>query len=271
MAAVFDDTVPAIASRSLLARSGLSVGATMVISIRNVKIPIRIVEFVDYMPTLDPDENGFLVTDLTAVRDFVDQKGADAFSELEAIIQIDPASYSDVLPDVRRILRNARFMDRRELEQDAVVDPLVAAGWRGIAAIAAAITIVAGFIGYSAAQAAHARRTNDESAFILTLGLTRGHFLRMLIIEHLAVGALGVGLGVVGGFALSRIVVSAVAHTESGSALLPPFQLATSWLAFGLVIAALTTTFVVALAFRARKNAGPAQGAISRIGIREVR
>jgi ABC-type lipoprotein release transport system permease subunit len=271
MAAVGDGPIPAIASKSFLATSGLAVGATMVATIEDVKVPLRIVDSVSLMPTLDPKGGGFIVADLMAVRDFVDQKGAYALAELEALIQLSPFSYPSALPDIRLIFRNSTFLDRRELEQEAIVDPLVAAGWRGIAALAAAISVIAGFIGYSAAQAAHARRTSDESAFILTLGLTRGQFLRMLMVEHLAVGGLGIALGVVSGFALSRIVVDAVAHTERGTSLLPPFQLATSWLAFGLVVAALAVTLVVTLALRARKNAGPAHGAIARIGIREVR
>ncbi|MCH7739496.1 MAG: FtsX-like permease family protein [Chloroflexi bacterium] len=271
MAAVGDGPIPAIASKSFLAASGLAVGATMVATLGEVKVPLRIVDTVNFMPTLDPGEGGFIVADLVAVRDFVDQKGAFALSELEALIQLSPFSNRSALPEIRLLLRNAKFLDRRELEQEAFVDPLVAAGWRGIAALAAAITIIAGFIGYSAAQAAHARRTSDESAFILTLGLTRGQFLRMLMVEHLAIGGLGIALGVVSGLTLSRIVVDSVAHTERGTALLPPFQLATSWLAFGLVVAALAATFVAVLALRARKNAGPAHGAIARIGIREVR
>ncbi|MCH8221920.1 MAG: FtsX-like permease family protein [Chloroflexi bacterium] len=271
MAAVGDGPIPAIASKSFLATSGLAVGATMVASIADVKVPLRIVDSVTLMPTLDPKDGGFIVADLKAVRDFVDQKGAYAVSELETLIQLDPNFYPGALSEIRLMFRNSTFLDRRELQQEAVVDPLVAAGWRGIAALAAAITVIAGFIGYSAAQAAHARRTSDESAFILALGLTRGHLLRMLMVEHLVIGGLGVALGVVSGFALSRIVVESVAHTERGASLLPPFQLATSWLAFGLVVTALSITFAVAMALRVRKNAGPAHGAIARIGIREVR
>jgi predicted lysophospholipase L1 biosynthesis ABC-type transport system permease subunit len=150
------------------------------------------------------------------------------------------------------------------------VDPLVAAGWKGVALLAAVITVLAAFIGYAGAQAAHARRTGAESVFILALGLSRGHFLRMLIVEHLTIGIAGIALGIFGGSLLTTVVVDAVSHTERGGLPLPPIQLVTSWTAFAVVVGGLATTFIFSIAMRAKSQIGPAHGAIVRIGIRET-
>jgi len=260
--------LPAIVSDSFLANSGLKIGDTYIGGFASIRVPMIVAGSASYLSTLNPLRQGFVVTDIQGIRNYADQKGAYSLEEAEAIIQLNPNNSSTAIPQLRRLFRNANFVQRSELRASAVVDPLVAAGWKGVALLAAVITVLAAFIGYAGAQAAHARRTGAESAFILVLGLSRGHFLRMLIVEHLTIGIGGVVLGIFGGTLLTTVVVDAVSHTESGGLPLPPIQLVTSWTAFAVVVGELAATFVFSIAMRARSQAGPAHGAIARIGIR---
>ena len=53
--------------------------------------------------------------------------------------------------------------------------------------------------------------------------------MRSALIEHGIVAVIGVIVGVASGLVASRVAVGAIAHSETGRALLPPFILQTSW------------------------------------------
>ncbi len=266
----YSGPLPTIVSNSFLSETGLKIGDQYVGGFSSIQVPFFIAGTASFISTLNPLEQGFVVTDIQGVRNYADQKGAYSLKETEAIIQLNLNRISNAIPQLRRLFRNAQFIQRAELRSSAVVDPLVAAGWKGVALLAAVITVLAAFIGYAGAQAAHARRTGSESGFILALGLSRGHFLRMLIVEHLTIAIGGVVLGIFGGTVLSSVVVHAVSHTEEGGLPLPPIQLITSWTAFAVVVGGVAATFVFSIVMRARSQTGPAHGAIARIGIRET-
>jgi ABC-type antimicrobial peptide transport system permease subunit len=53
--------------------------------------------------------------------------------------------------------------------------------------------------------------------------------MRSALIEHGIVAVVGIAVGVATGLVGSRIAVGAIAYSESGRELLPPFILQTSW------------------------------------------
>ena len=75
---------------------------------------------------------------------------------------------------------------------------------------------------------------------------------RLLAAEHLAVVAIGLALGTAAGFAMSGIMVSALAVTENGSPVVPPFILTTDWTFMAPIYVTLVATFVAALLWLSR-------------------
>ncbi|MEE8486738.1 MAG: FtsX-like permease family protein, partial [Gemmatimonadota bacterium] len=65
--------------------------------------------------------------------------------------------------------------------------------------------------------------------YLRAMGLSRPGFMRSALIEHGIVAVIGVVVGVASGLVASRIAVGAIAHSETGRALLPPFILQTNW------------------------------------------
>ena len=59
--------VPVVASASFMRRTGTAVGNSLIVNIFGRLIPVRIMDSVDYFPTLDPAGNGFLVSDLDSL------------------------------------------------------------------------------------------------------------------------------------------------------------------------------------------------------------
>ena len=91
--------------------------------------------------------------------------------------------------------------------------------------------------------------------FLQALGLRRSQMTRLIGAEHLVIVAIGLALGTAAGFAMSNIMVSALAVTETGQPVVPPFILTTDWAFMAPIYAALIATFVGALAWLSRSVA----------------
>jgi len=239
--------LPVVASSGFLSATGLREGDAFVASLAASLTPLQVVATADYFPTLFPSDGGFLLGDLDGVTDYLDQRGSEGGSPGEVFVKLDPVLYDQAAQEIRDEFRLARFEDRRELEAGSLIDPLTAAGWRGVGVVALAITVAVAVFGYLTYLRAYARRTRVESAFLRALGLSRLHYAGVMLVEHLLVGAVGSGLGVASGLWVSRIAVASMAHTEKGGELVPPLILQTEWTPVALMFAALAAAGAVAL------------------------
>ncbi|MBM3956840.1 MAG: ABC transporter permease, partial [Gemmatimonadetes bacterium] len=202
----------------------------------------------DYFPTLFPSGGGFLIADLHALADYLDQRGSESGAYTEMFVRLDPALHAQAAQEIAGMFKLGRFEDREQLRGGALVDPLTAAGWRGVGVVALAVAVTSAVLGYLTYLRAYARRTRVESAFVRALGLSGSHYAGMLLVEHLLIGLFGVGLGVLSGLWVSRIAVASIAHTETGGELVPPFVLQTDWTPVVLMLGALAVTGAAALA-----------------------
>ena len=83
--------------------------------------------------------------------------------------------------------------------------------------------------------------------FLGSLGLSRLQMTGLLALEHLTIAIIGVGLGTWAGFQMSTLMVSAVAVTETGARVVPPFILTTDWSYMLPIYGALAAIFAVSL------------------------
>ena len=59
--------VPVVASASFARRTGTAAGDSIIVNVFSRLIPVRIMDTVDYFPTMNPAGNGFLISDLEAI------------------------------------------------------------------------------------------------------------------------------------------------------------------------------------------------------------
>ena len=126
------------------------------------------------------------------------------------------------------------------------LDPLVSAGWRAAVIVSVAVIVFTASLGYVTYLLAFAGRSRREMAALRSVGVSARQMLGLLALEHLLIVGIGLGLGTWAGFQMSRLMVSAVAVTEDGSPVLPPFVLVTDWAVLGPLYAALCCFFVAA-------------------------
>ncbi len=240
--------IPALASRNFSARTQSPLHEPIVIEVDGQIAPVQVVGTVEMFPTMHPNISPYLIVDVGALYDFMSIRLPEPFDPNEAIISAVPGREAEAKEAARQVFIIANIVDRTDLLEKSLIDPLVVAGWRGMGYVAIVIALVAVTLGYVTYITAHQNRTRHESGFILALGFTRRSFLLLTVMEHATVAVLGLALGLASGVVVSTITVSSIAHTESGRALVPPFILQTNWTAAAVVVAVVAVTTTVAIA-----------------------
>lgn len=223
------DPVPVVVSENFLALTGTTIGESMVVQISGGFIPVIPVGSAELFPTLNPDRRPFMVLDVETLLAFVELRGLVDISANEVFLDIDPVDHTRITAEIRRLFRGGSLLDREARVEDSVIDPLTVAGWRGMGIVSLIIGGIALVLGYVTYLVAHSNRTVHDSAYLRAMGLARSGFMRSALIEHGIVALIGIIVGVAAGLVASRLAVGAIAYSETGRALLPPFILQTSW------------------------------------------
>ena len=256
--------VPVVASSSFTRRTGTVVGNALIVNVFGRLIPVRIVDTVDYFPTMDPAGNGFLIADLDSfLRHLNILTPIGSIRPNELILKEAPGAGDEAYLYGLALARSPHLVhDRARLLEAVRLDPLITAGWRAMVLVTFAVIVFVSALGYITYLISFAGQSRAETGFLQALGLRRSQMTRLLSSEHLVVVAMGLVLGTIAGFAMSNIMVSALAVTEDGLPVVPPFILTTNWEFMGPIYVALIFTFVGALLWLAR--------AVSRVNIHEL-
>ena len=245
---------PAVASAAFLRRSGMALGDSTVVSVLGRLVPIRVVDAADYFPTMNPSGNGFIVMDLDALSRHLNiLSPARPARPNEILLAESPgsgeAAYAAALAQSSRsdeVRRRADLLDSTRL------DPMITAGWRAMSLASAGAILFSATFGCAAYALSRSGRAAGEMGFLRALGFRRAHMIRLLGAEHAAIIALGLALGAATGFAMSGAMVSALAVTEDGRAVIPPYILTTDWAYAAFVYVSLAAIFAGWLAWLAR-------------------
>ncbi len=155
----------------------------------------------------------------------------------------DPAATIEALQEY-----NAQtLLDTRAERARQAEDPLIAAGWAGILGISFATVLVLSAIAFVLYSYLTAQRRALEFAILRTLGFSRLQVFLVVAIEYLAIVVAGMGLGTLVGLQVGRRMMDVLGISEGGTAVLPPFALAVSWLQVFTVWGVLGAAFVLTI------------------------
>ena len=256
--------MPVVASASFTRRTGTVVGNAIIVNVFGRLIPVRIMDTVDYFPTMDPSGNGFLVADLDSLlRHLNILTPIGSIRPNELILKEAPGAGEEAYQYGLALARSPHLVhDRTRMLETIRLDPLITAGWRAMVLVSFAVIVFVSALGYITYLISFAGQSRAETGFLQALGFRRGQMTRLLSSEHLVVVAMGLALGTIAGFAMSNIMVSALAVTENGRPVVPPFVMTTDWEFMVPIYIVLVVTFVGALLWLAR--------AVSRVNIHEL-
>ena len=155
--------------------------------------------------------------------------------------------------------------DRATLVEAVRLDLLITAGWKAMVLLAVGVILFSATLGYVTYLISFADQSRSEMGFLQALGLSKRQMGWLLSAEHLVIAALGLMIGTAAGFAMSNIMVSAVAVTENGDPVLPPYVLTTNWAIMGPIYVALAVIFTGALFWLTRTTSNVNLYEISRV------
>ena len=254
---------------SSLVREDRQVGSTFITRVGVRWLRMKVVEVVEFFPTHDPSQGGLILTDLN---NLVERANVllnhHRIRALDLYFDLKPGSHERVGEAMVEILgpQGGAVRDGQGRLEALQINPFVAAGWRPMTIFSPAIGVFAAAVGYLTYLLLFAKKSAVEIGSLRTLGLTKGQLLRLLGFEHLAIAAIGLGLGTWAGFQMSRLTVSPLAITETGLPVTPPFILTTDWPIMTATYIALGLLFIGALSLLNRGVGQLDLRAISRFG-----
>ena len=127
-------------------------------------------------------------------------------------------------------------------------DPLIAAGWSGILAIAFGAVLLLSSIGFLVYSYLTAQQRGLEFAILRTLGFSRLQVIGVVLLEQLLVIVTGIGLGTLVGLQVGRQMMDLLGTNERGEIVLPPFLLDISWTSIFVAWGILGAVFIVTIA-----------------------
>ncbi|HHZ61296.1 MAG TPA: ABC transporter permease [Dehalococcoidia bacterium] len=259
--------VPVVSSASFSKATGAGVGDAIIVNLMGRLVPIRIMDTVDYFPTMDPSRNGFLLMDLdNALRHLNILSPITTVRPNEIFISEVPGAEEEVHKIALSLAPSRNQVhDRASLVESVRLDPLITAGWKAMALLAIGVILFAATLGYVTYLISFSAQSRSEMGFLQALGLSKRQMGWLLSAEHLVIAALGLLIGTAAGFAMSNIMVASVAVTEQGTPVLPPFVLTTDWSIMGPVYAALVLIFTGSLYWLVRTSSNVDLYEISRI------
>lgn len=228
--------VNAAMDRTSIETADLSIGDIVPIELSNATIPVRITAAVDYFPTLNPAQGGFLIADLLALR------SAALVASVRAVLPITEV-WAATDTNAGRLIA-AQLLDDVYLAS-AVLDAqgqIAAAEEDPFRSGGAAALFVVGFIGLlivgSAALvftlAAAGGERAREFALMRTVGAGRSGLTSQAAVEVGLVLAAGVALGFGLGRAVADALLAFLDVTAEGVAAAPPTTLSVDWVLAGI-------------------------------------
>ena len=237
----------AIVSRKALDDTGLAKGDRLRLSIAGHIVTAHVSEVVDFFPTMDPYDDGFIVVNLPAL--------TQRLNAADSAFEILPNEFwvtSKALGAERERLvttlqreSNGRVSDRQALQRDFRADPFISAGWRGALNIAFVAVLITSLLGFGVYAYMLAQQRRMEFGLLSSMGLSPIALASVVLLEQAVVVVIGLGLGGWIGYELTSLLMPYLGLTEEGARVLPPFVTEMNWTAIIATYAIMAGVFLV--------------------------
>ena len=231
----------AIVSDNLLSATGLHVGDAVDVTLYNNRtVHLRVAAVAHYFATLDPNDNPFMVTNLTYL-----EKASKSPGPSEVWLATDHNQGV-----VARLVDQARGWPRRILDYEGLApafspqDQPLTAGIYGVVSVGFLIAVALALLGFFAYAYLSLQRRLSEFAIVRALGLSSGQLRLLLLFEQFFV----VGAGILGGIAAGVLTTKLfLPYMPFATNTVPPFLVVMPWVAVAEFIAAVLMVFLVVL------------------------
>ncbi len=245
------DPMPALATQSFMDSYGAEIGDTLAASTQSTAFDVQVVETIDYFPTMDPQDDPFLIVDVNALHRRVNTASPYAerspneywasvagpidHDRLAATLNSNGGRYREVI-------------DRVDVLQRAAIDPLVSAGWKALLGLAFITVLIVAALGFTVHSRISFEARRGEFATLRSVGMSMRQLASLVLTEQLLIIATAVGFGVFLGLRTGAIVMPYLANTSVTGQITPPMLLEVDWSGFAVTFGLFFIVFAVVLA-----------------------
>lgn len=227
------EPLPALANDKFFEATSHAHGDVFEIVAGNQRVPVQLVGDFDYFPSLDTENERFLITDLDSLLTYANLDPSDA--ELKPNeVWLKTSATGEERQALVESLNNRPFTvsqvyDREQLLGQHQVDPLMRAGWRALLFIAFGAVLILSCVGFSVHAYVSFRNRQVQFALLRTVGLSSWQVTTVVLVEQALIIGAGMALGAWMGGRLGAIIMPFLATDDRGSQVLPPFALEVNW------------------------------------------
>ena len=239
-----DKPIEVIVSDSFLENIDAKIGDVVTVTIMASEFSIKIIDTVNYFPTLYPDTEPFVIAELTDVINGANirkKQGDNQANEIWVINQENSTDKNLILNNVLGELKNNEipygsiFSNEKSLEGQKI-DPLVFAGWQTLLLISFGAVTLVSVVGFLIHSRVSFKKRNLEFATLKSIGISRIQIIILIAIEQILVIGLALALGIILGSRLSSTVMPYLISPESSNSLVPPMINSVEWFDFSIVL-----------------------------------
>ncbi len=260
-----EQAVPALVSPTFASEYGIAKGAVVGIAVESVRMKIAVQGFIDYFPTVDPNNGPFIVVDagslqtkLNAERLFGERQPNEYWIATVDGPSYRPAGSETPLSDPTRHsveqsltasrVRYGLVADRAVSLAAVSVDPLVALGWRALLGIAFFAVLIVSAVGFLVHTRVSFDARRSEFALLRSVGLSVKQLLSLVILEQLLVIGVAIALGTFMGMRLGDTIMPYLANSGAGAQFVPPMRVNIDWAGFATTFGMLGGVFAIVVA-----------------------
>jgi ABC-type antimicrobial peptide transport system permease subunit len=227
-------SLPVLASKGFNKNSGHKVGDEFDVSVSGHRVPVRIIDEVEFFPTMNLREKSFLISDMNSLIGYASM-GSPNTEVLPNELWISSDSTGAEREDlIERLNLSGAFLidsfqDRDVLLAESKVDPLVKAGWRSLLFIAFSSVLVLSCLGFLVHAYISFRNRQLQFALLRTVGFSMRQMVTMVWLEQMLVILAGLALGTWMGSRLGAVIMPFLGHDDFGSQVMPPFAMQINW------------------------------------------
>ena len=241
--------LPVLASKSFVDDGGYRVGDEFLVSLEGNRVPVRLLDTVDFFPTLDPFRDRFLVADLSSLLWYanLDARGSE-IQPNEMWLSPEPGDIdraSLVASLYRDPFESDLVHDRAKLLDEARVDPLAKAGWSVLLFIAFSAVLILSCIAFLVHAYTSFRSREVQFALVRTMGFSMRQLITLVLLEQALVIAAGMALGTWMGGRLSAVIMPFLGYNEQSGQVLPPLVIEVNWATLAITYAAMAFVFAL--------------------------
>jgi ABC-type antimicrobial peptide transport system permease subunit len=252
---IYGDTpapVPVLASSALIDITGIDVGDEILVVQDRVKMPIQVVSEIEFFPTLNPNDDPFIVAPLEPVLSYVNTSNFALDIQYDEVwVRTEPGE----ITGVARSLGNGfgsgvsvdGVVDLLTVSEELAADPLTKAGWNALLGMSFVVVLLVSAFGFMVHAYVTYQDRVGEFALLRTIGLSMRQLLALVAVEQIMVLLPAIAVGIVMGGRVGGTIVPYLSNSGDGLRSVPPTITQIDWTGVALTLGTLGVVVVAVI------------------------